>query len=73
MKQLNVIPRSQLCVQLGVSKSTIKRWIKDRDIPKPLNASHREPLFNLNEVTGIRGACSHNGWRQFNHNSRIGV
>ena len=39
MQQLNVIPRSRLCDEIGVSRSTIKRWIETRRFPKPLQAS----------------------------------
>ena len=44
MQHLNVIPRGQLCEQLGVSRSTIKRWIETRNFPQPLRASGRERL-----------------------------
>ena len=50
MQQLKVIPRSRLCEELGVSRSTIKRWIESRNFSKPLPASGREPLFNLEQV-----------------------
>ena len=50
MQQLKVIPRSRLCEELGVSRSTIKRWIESRNFPKPLPSSGREPLFNLGQV-----------------------
>ena len=45
MQHFNVIPRGQLCEELGVSRSTIKRWIETRNFPQPLPASGREPLF----------------------------
>ena len=48
--QLNVIPRTLLCAQLGISRSTVKRWIKDRDFPSPIQASGREPLFDVTAV-----------------------
>ena len=48
--QLNVIPRRLLCAQLGISRSTVKRWIKDRDFPSPIQASGREPLFDVAAV-----------------------
>ena len=50
MQQLNVITRRRLCDELGVSRSTIKRWIETRRIPKPLKASGQEPLFDANQV-----------------------
>ena len=50
MQQLNVITRRRLCDELGVSRSTIKRWIETRHIPKPLKASGQEPLFDANQV-----------------------
>ena len=50
MQQLNVIPRSRLCDELGVSRSTIKRWIDTRHFPKPLKASGQEPLFYASQV-----------------------
>ncbi|MGC6452612.1 MAG: helix-turn-helix transcriptional regulator [Candidatus Puniceispirillaceae bacterium] len=39
-----------LCAQLGISRSTVKRWIKDRDIPSPIQASVRELLFDVTAV-----------------------
>ena len=36
MQQLNVIPRSRLCDELGISRSTIKRWIETRHFPRPI-------------------------------------
>ena len=50
MQQIDVIPRSRLCDKLGVSRSTIKRWIETRHFPKPLKASGQEPLFYANQV-----------------------
>ena len=50
MQFIDVISRTQLCRQLGISRSTIKRWIKTRNFPEPLEASGREPLFYLTEV-----------------------
>jgi len=50
MQHLNVIPRGQLCDELGVSRSTIKRWIETRNFPQPLPASGREPLFDPKAV-----------------------
>ena len=50
MQQLNVIPRSRLCEVLGVSRSTIKRWIKTGRFPKSLKASGQEPIFDANQV-----------------------
>ena len=50
MQQLKVIPRSRLCEELGVSRSTIKRWIESRNFPKSLPSSGREPLFDLEQV-----------------------
>ena len=46
MQHLNVTPRGQLCEELGVGRSTIKRWIETRNFPQPLPASGREPLFD---------------------------
>ena len=46
MSKLGIISRNQLCEEIGVSRSTIKRWIKKRNFPKPLNASGRSPLFD---------------------------
>lgn len=48
--QLNVIPRTELCKQLGISRSTVKRWINEREFPPPIAASGREPLFNMTAV-----------------------
>ena len=50
MQQLNVISRSRLCDELGVSRSTKKRWIEKRHFPKPLKASGQEPLFYASQV-----------------------
>jgi excisionase family DNA binding protein len=49
-QRLNVIPRTELCRQLGISRSTIKRWIAERDFPAPIPASGREPLFNMTAI-----------------------
>ena len=49
-QQINVIPQKHLCVQLGVSRNTIKRWIEHRGFPKPLKASGQEPLFDSNAI-----------------------
>ena len=52
MSQLdNVITRQQLCDQLGISANTLRRWIKERDFPNPLNASGRRPFFNRDDVS----------------------
>ena len=50
MQHLNVISRARLCEQLGVSRSTIKRWIETRNFPRPLKGSGRNPIFNSNQV-----------------------
>ena len=41
-----IITREQLCEQLGISANTLRRWIKERDFPHPLNASGRRPFFD---------------------------
>ena len=52
MSQLdNVITRRQLCDQLGISANTLRRWIKERDFPHPLNASGRRPFFDCEDVS----------------------
>ena len=52
MSQLdNVITRQQLCDQLGISANTLRRWIKERDFPHPLNASGRRPFFDRDDVS----------------------
>ena len=43
---LNIISRREICKQIGVSRDTLKNWIKDRNFPKPLRSSGREPLFD---------------------------
>lgn len=48
--QLNVIPRKHICMQLGISRNTLKRWIEKRGFPKPLKASGQEPLFDSDAV-----------------------
>jgi predicted DNA-binding transcriptional regulator AlpA len=47
---LNVISRKKICSEIGVSRDTLKLWIKDRNFPEPLKSSGREPLFKLTEV-----------------------
>ena len=47
---LDVISRKQICKQLGISRDTIRNWINSRKFPRPLVASGRDPLFNLQEV-----------------------
>ena len=40
-------PRNrEICKQIGVSRDTLKNWIKDRNFPEPLKSSGREPLFD---------------------------
>ena len=46
MSDLNIIPRKEICKQIGVSRDTLKNWIKDRNFPEPLKSSGREPLFD---------------------------
>ena len=43
---LNIISRREICKQIGVSRDTLKNWIKNRNFPEPLRASGREPLFD---------------------------
>ena len=49
-QNLDIISRKQICKQLGISRDTIRNWINVRNFPKPLDASGRDPLFNLQEV-----------------------
>ena len=46
MSNLNIIPRKEICKQIGVSRDTLKIWIRERNFPKPLKSSGREPLFD---------------------------
>ena len=46
MRSLNIISRREICQQIGVSRDTLKNWIKYRDFPEPLRSSGREPLFD---------------------------
>ena len=46
-----IITREQLCEQLGISASTLRRWIKERDFPHPLNASGRRQFFDCEDVS----------------------
>ena len=46
MSNLNIISRKEICKQIGVSRDTLKNWIRKRNFPKPLNSSGREPLFD---------------------------
>ena len=46
MNYLNVISRKEICKEIGVSRDTLKKWIKERDFPDPLKSSGREPLFD---------------------------
>tara|TARA_E500000081_G_C5835897_1_gene219815 strand:- start:46 stop:234 length:189 start_codon:yes stop_codon:yes gene_type:complete len=46
MSDLNIIPRKEICKQIGVSRDTLKIWISKRNFPKPLKSSGREPLFD---------------------------
>ena len=46
MSNLNIIPRKEICKQIGVSRDTLKNWIRERNFPKPLKSSGREPLFD---------------------------
>ena len=44
-----IITREQLCEQLGISANTLRRWIKERNFPHPLNASGRRPFFDCED------------------------
>ena len=46
MSDLNIIPRKEICKQIGVSRDTLKIWISKRNFPKPLKSSGREHLFD---------------------------
>ena len=46
MSYLNVISRKEICKQIGVSRDTLKNWVKKRNFPEPLKSSGREPLFD---------------------------
>ena len=46
MSNLNVISRKEICKQIGVSRDTLKNWVKKRNFPEPLKSSGREPLFD---------------------------
>ncbi|MDC3311888.1 helix-turn-helix domain-containing protein [Alphaproteobacteria bacterium] len=50
MQQFNIIPRSRLCEELGISTSTIKRWMQNRHFPKPLKASGKQPLYDRESI-----------------------
>jgi len=50
MQHLNLIPRAQFCEKLGVSRSTLKRWVKTRNFPNPIKASGREPIYDIDQV-----------------------
>ena len=46
MSNLNVISQKEICKQIGVSRDTLKNWVKKRNFPEPLKSSGREPLFD---------------------------
>ena len=46
MSDLNVISRKEICKKIGVSRDTLKNWVKKRNFPEPLKSSGREPLFD---------------------------
>jgi len=50
MSDLNIIPRKEICKQIGVSRDTLKNWVKKRNFPEPLKSSGREPLFDQSSV-----------------------
>ena len=43
---LKIISRREICKQIGVSRDTLKNWIKNRNFPEPLKVSGREPLLD---------------------------
>ena len=53
MQHFNLIPRAQLCAELNVSGSTIKRWIATRNFPQPLSVLGRDPLFDTKSVQDL--------------------
>ena len=60
MSKLNIISSKQVCMEMGVTRSTIKRWIKNRNFPKPLAASGRSPLFDEADVIAWLGTGESN-------------
>ena len=38
MSDLNVISRKEICKQIGVSRDTLKNWVKKRNFPEPLKS-----------------------------------
>ena len=46
MIKFNIISRKEICKEIGVSRDTLKKWIKERDFPEPLKSSGRKPLFD---------------------------
>ena len=51
LKLSKIVTREQLCEQLGISANTLRRWIKERDFPHPLNASGRRLFFDCEDVS----------------------
>ena len=50
MSNLNVISRKEICKQIGVSRDTLKNWVKKRNFLEPLKSSGKEPLFDQSSV-----------------------
>ena len=47
---LDVISRKKICSEIGISRDTLKNWVKDRKFPEPLNLPVRQPIWKLSEV-----------------------
>ena len=47
----DVISRERVCAIIGISADTLRRWIKERDFPEPLQASGRAPIFDKKMVS----------------------
>ena len=46
MSNLNVISRKEIFKQIGVSRDTLKNWVKKRNFPEPLKSLGRDSLFD---------------------------
>ena len=49
-KLYEIISRDEICSRFNIHKDTLKRWIKNRNFPKPIKASGRTPLFSIKNI-----------------------
>jgi excisionase family DNA binding protein len=47
----NLLTYDALATGLGVSKDTIRRWVREKKLPVPIKLGHKTRRFRASEVT----------------------